>query len=64
MLVAKDHRAKGELHTKSKFKIEDGLLKIANPGRPGRFFSYQVYEKDASSMILKGGLEGYYFLEK
>jgi hypothetical protein len=64
VLKAVDHRAKSEMHTKTKYTVENGLIKVANPGRPGKFFIYQVYEKAASSMTLKGGLEGFYFLEK
>ena len=59
---AKDHR--NNIETKSTYLIENGIIKIAKPGRPGKYFKYQVYEKEGSRMILKGGMEGFYFLVK
>ena len=59
---AKDPR--NNIETMSTYLIEDGIIKIAKPGRPGKYFRYQVYEKEGSRMILKGGMEGFYFLVK
>jgi hypothetical protein len=59
---AKDPR--NNIETTSKYLIENGIIKIEKPGRPGKYFRYQVYEKDVASMILKGGMEGFYFLVK
>lgn len=47
-----------------KYKIVDGKIVADDPGRPGRTIDYAVYEKNADSMILKGGLEGFYFFKK
>ena len=47
-----------------KFKVADGIIKADNPGRPGRTTDYKVYEKTNDSMILQGGLEGFYFFKK
>ena len=63
-LSAPDHRAKGEVQTKSTYLIENGKIKVAVPGRPGKFSTYSIYEKNPSGLVLKGGLEGFYFLEK
>ncbi|NJD06889.1 MAG: hypothetical protein FIA97_10385 [Methylococcaceae bacterium] len=46
------------------FKVADGIIKADNPGRPGRTTDYKVYEKTNDSMILQGGLEGFYFFKK
>jgi len=46
------------------FKVADGIIKADNPGRPGRTTDYKVYERTEGSMILQGGLEGFYFFKK
>jgi hypothetical protein len=47
-----------------KYSIADGKIKAEDPGRPGKTLDYMVYEKSGDAMILKGGLEGFYFFKK
>jgi hypothetical protein len=47
-----------------KYIVADGKIKLEEPGRPGKTSDYAVYEKNADSMILKGGMEGFYFFKK
>ncbi len=47
-----------------KYFVADGKLKLEEPGRPGKTSDYAVYEKTGDSMILKGGMEGFYFFKK
>lgn len=54
----------GEDRYEWKYRIVDGKIVADDPGRPGKTMDYVVYEKNADSMILKGGLEGYYFFKK
>lgn len=54
----------GEDRYEWKYKIVDGKIVADDPGRPGRTIDYVVYEKTPDSMILKGGLEGFYFFRK
>lgn len=46
------------------YQIKNGKIVADWPGRPGKTISYSVYEKDEDHMILKGGIEGYYFFKK
>jgi len=46
------------------YQILNGKIAAEDPGRPGRTIDYAVHEKTADSMILKGGIEGYYFFKK
>ncbi len=63
-LTAKDHRASGTITTKSTYIFEDNMLKIAKVGRPGKFFTYKIHQKEGDDMILRGGMEGYYTFKK
>lgn len=47
-----------------KYKIVDGKIVADDPGRPGKTIDYMVYEKTPDRMILKGGIEGFYFFKK
>lgn len=47
-----------------KYSIAEGKLKLEEPGRPGKTSDYIVYDKTGNSMILKGGMEGFYFFKK
>jgi hypothetical protein len=47
-----------------KYKIVDGKISADDPGRPGRTIDYSVYKKDDNELILKGGIEGFYFFKK
>ena len=47
-----------------KYHVEDGKMLAEQPGRPGKYMSYSVYEKSDKGMILKGGMEGFYFFDK
>ncbi len=63
-LSAVDHRASGTITTKSIYEVENDTLKIGKVGRPGKFYRYIVYKREGNDLILKGGLEGYYFFTK
>ncbi|MBM4201304.1 MAG: hypothetical protein FJ189_08465 [Gammaproteobacteria bacterium] len=54
----------GEDRYEWKYRLVDGKIIADDPGRPGKTMEYVVYEKDADGMILKGGLEGFYFFKK
>jgi hypothetical protein len=54
----------GEDTQQFKYDVVDGIIKADNPGRPGKTLDYKVYEKSGDSMILQGGLEGFYFFKK
>jgi hypothetical protein len=47
-----------------KYSIVNGKIKADDPGRPGKSLEYAVYEKSGDAMILKGGMEGFYFFKK
>lgn len=59
-----DDRAASEMTSKTTYQIENNTLKIAKVGRPGKFDSYKVYSRDGNKMVLKGGVEGFYFFSK
>lgn len=46
------------------YRIADGKIKADDPGRPGKTIDYSVYKKEGDELILKGGLEGFYFFKK
>lgn len=46
------------------FKIANGKIMTDDPGRPGKTIDYSVYKKEGDELILKGGLEGFYFFKK
>ncbi|QSA99009.1 hypothetical protein JWZ97_03725 [Methylococcus sp. EFPC2] len=48
----------------TKYQVTDGKIKTDNPGRPGKTLDYTVYEKSGDTLILQGGLEGFYFFKK
>ena len=47
-----------------KYVVADGKIKAEDPGRPGKTVDYVVYEKTPDTMVLKGGIEGFYFFKK
>lgn len=47
-----------------KYTLQDGKIQVEWPGRPGKFITYSVYEISGDSMILQGGIEGFYFFKK
>jgi hypothetical protein len=47
-----------------KYQIVDGRIVAEDPGRPGKTMNYTVYEKTRDSMVLQGGIEGFYFFKK
>jgi hypothetical protein len=63
-LTSVEHRVNGKVESQSKYEVVDGVIKIERPGRPGKYYIYEVYDKSATEMVLKGGLEGFYFLRK
>ena len=46
------------------YKVENGKIIADDPGRPGRTIDYSVYKMEGNELILKGGLEGFYFFKK
>lgn len=46
------------------FKIVNGKVVADDPGRPGKTIDYSVYKLEGNELILKGGLEGFYFFKK
>ncbi len=47
-----------------KYKIVNGKISADDPGRPGKTIDYAVYEIKGNELILKGGIEGFYFFKK
>lgn len=47
-----------------KYSVADGKIKTEDPGRPGKTMDYAVYEKTGDGMVLRGGMEGFYFFKK
>lgn len=46
------------------YKIVGGKIMADDPGRPGKTIDYSVYKKEGNELILKGGIEGFYFFKK
>jgi hypothetical protein len=46
------------------YKIVNGKIAADDPGRPGKTIDYSVYKKEGNELILKGGIEGFYFFKK
>lgn len=46
------------------YKIVNGKIVADDPGRPGKTIDYSVYKKEGNELILKGGIEGFYFFKK
>lgn len=46
------------------YKIVDGKIAADDPGRPGKTIDYSVYKLEGNELILKGGIEGFYFFKK
>lgn len=47
-----------------KYQVVDGKIKAEDPGRPGKPLDYVVHEMTGNTLVLKGGIEGAYFLKK
>jgi hypothetical protein len=47
-----------------KYQVANGKIQADFPGRPGKTLDYKVYERSGDTMILQGGLEGFYFFKK
>ena len=47
-----------------KYTLVDGKIVADDPGRPGKTIDYTVFKKEGNELILKGGLEGFYFFKK
>lgn len=54
----------GEDTRQFKYEVADGKIKAENPGRPGKTLDYTVYQKTGDTLILQGGVEGFYFFKK
>lgn len=63
-LTSVEHRVNGRVESHSKYAVDNDTIKIDRPGRPGKYYIYEVHDKSAAEMVLKGGLEGFYFLKK
>lgn len=59
-----DDRAASDMTSKTTYTVEDNTLKIAKAGRAGKFYTYKVQSREGNKMVLKGGVEGYYFFSK
>ena len=46
------------------YHVVDGRIVADDPGRPGKTIEYVVYDKAGDAMVLKGGLEGFYFFKR
>ena len=46
------------------YQIKNGNILTPQVGRPGKYLTYRVYEKSDTQMILKGGIEGFYFFKR
>ena len=46
------------------YKVANGKIITDDPGRAGKTIDYAVYKKEGDELILKGGLEGFYFFKK
>jgi len=46
------------------FSVVNGKIVADDPGRPGKTIDYSVYKMEGNELILKGGLEGFYFFKK
>jgi hypothetical protein len=46
------------------YKILNGKIIADDPGRPGKTIDYSVFKLEGNELILKGGLEGFYFFTK
>ena len=46
------------------YRIVDGKVLVADPGRPGKTLDYSIYKKEGNELILKGGIEGFSFFKK
>lgn len=51
-------------HYEWKYRIIDGKIAADDPGRPGKTIDYSVYKKEGNELILRGGIEGFYFFKK
>ncbi len=47
-----------------KYEIKNGMIVTDLPGRPGKQLRYQVYDMSDNTMVLQGGLEGFYFFKR
>jgi hypothetical protein len=59
-----DDRAASDMTSSTTYVVEDNTLKIAKVGRPGKYYAYKVHSRAGNKMVLKGGVEGYYFFSK
>jgi hypothetical protein len=46
------------------YKVANGKIVTDDPGRAGKTIDYSVYKLEGNELILKGGLEGFYFFKK
>ncbi|MDD5036664.1 MAG: hypothetical protein PHE55_18145 [Methylococcaceae bacterium] len=53
----------GENSQEFKYRVADGKIKVEKPGS-SKTLDYTVHEKSGDTMILHGGLEGFYFFKK
>ncbi|MFN3918856.1 MAG: lipocalin family protein [Methylohalobius sp.] len=46
------------------YQIKDGMIVTDVPGRPDKQLVYQIYDLKDSTLVLQGGVEGFYFFKR
>lgn len=46
------------------YQIKDGMIVTDVPGRPDKQLIYQIYDLKDSTLVLQGGVEGFYFFKR
>ncbi|GAB6068010.1 hypothetical protein JCM13664_13290 [Methylothermus subterraneus] len=46
------------------YAIKDGMIVTDVPGRPDKQLVYQVYDLKDDTLVLQGGVEGFYFFKR
>jgi len=46
------------------YEIKNGMIISDVPGRPGKQLRYRIYDMGDNTMVLQGGLEGFYFFKR
>lgn len=47
-----------------KYEIVDGKIRTDDLGRPGKSVDYAIHDKTGNTMVLRGGIEGFYFFKR
>jgi hypothetical protein len=46
------------------YEVKDGMIVTDVPGRPDKKLTYRVYDLKDATLILQGGVEGFYFFQR